>query len=358
VNLKTLLKNIPGPRTQKKLICFQVDDYGNIRQNSQATFKQMEQRGFAINNHFDHYDGLSTSNDLTALFSLFRRFRDKNGHHPLFTAFVNPQNLNFDAIIASNYTDVAYEDFDISMQKYCQPDTVNILSQGIEERLFHPEYHGRSHFHEGIFLHNLKNKDFETLWCINHACYTALHNGINKNQSYLSTYTYNDVSELQKMKSHISEGVKAFERIFGSKPLHFTAPGMLTHNHLNEYLATDGILLIDTLMIKKQYEGQQKYTTKLNWLGRKNQAGQRIIIRNCVFEPNYGFTANTCLKQIEAAFIMQKPAIISTHRVNFCGRINEVNRNKGLKELNLLLNGIIKKWPDVEFVSSSEILEK
>jgi hypothetical protein len=82
------------------------------------------------------------------------------------------------------------------------------------------------------------------------------------------------------------------------------------------------------------------------------------MVRNVVFEPTeergidwVDFT----LKQIENAFRWDKPAIISSHRVNFCGHIDKKNREKGLKSLESLLQEIVKKWPDVEFMSADEL---
>lgn len=63
------------------------------------------------------------------------------------------------------------------------------------------------------------------------------------------------------------------------------------------------------------------------------------------------------MKQIDAAFRWDKPANISTHRVNFSGGIDPLNRNFGLSELKKLLKAIVRKWPDVEFISSGDALE-
>ena len=64
---------------------------------------------------------------------------------------------------------------------------------------------------------------------------------------------------------------------------------------------------------------------------------------------------NCCLKEIELAFRWFHPAIISSHRVNFIGSLNPQNRDRGLLLLSQLLNAIVKKWPDVEFMSSDEL---
>ena len=355
--IKTYLKNIPGFRTKEKIIIFAVDDYGNIRQNNRKTLDEMEKSCFSIQNHFDRYDGLSTSDDLTALFDILSKYKDSEGNNPIFTVFSNPQNINFYKVKESGYKKIFYEDFTESIKKYCQDDTLTIWKQGLDNGYLQPEYHGRTHFHEGMFLKNLENNEKQTIWCIDNNCYTGITAIGNANQSYLSPYTYNDLAELTLMKGHLEKGIEAFERIFHRKPLHFTAPGNLTHEILEKSLADNGIKFIDTLMVKRQHEGNQKYSTKINWLGKKNEKDQIFILRNCVFEPKYGFDSTKCLKQICAAFVLNKPAIISTHRVNFCGRINEENRKSGLEELENLIKKVIKKYPDVKFCSIGDLAE-
>ena len=83
-------------------------------------------------------------------------------------------------------------------------------------------------------------------------------------------------------------------------------------------------------------------------------------VRNVVFEPTneIGFDwVNYSLKQVEAAFRWNRPSIISSHRVNFCGHIDPKNRETGINALKKLLKKIVKKWPDVEFMSSVELGE-
>jgi len=54
--------------------------------------------------------------------------------------------------------------------------------------------------------------------------------------------------------------------------------------------------------------------------------------RNCVLEPfaNDGRDALMCLEFIDAAIRWNKPAIISSHRVNYLGGIDNSNQDLGL----------------------------
>jgi hypothetical protein len=64
---------------------------------------------------------------------------------------------------------------------------------------------------------------------------------------------------------------------------------------------------------------------------------------------------DSCLAQIQTAFLFSKPAVICSHRINFIGFINEKNRVRGLQDLDNLLKKIVKKWPDVIFISTDQL---
>ena len=61
------------------------------------------------------------------------------------------------------------------------------------------------------------------------------------------------------------------------------------------------------------------------------------------------------MKEIEIAFRWNKPAVISSHRVNYIGYLHPENRERSLKQLSELLSRMLKKWPDIEFMTSSEL---
>jgi hypothetical protein len=123
-------------------------------------------------------------------------------------------------------------------------------------------------------------------------------------------------------------------------------------------LLESGIKFIDTGLIKKHKLDKGEFKRSFNYTGKKNPLGQIFFVRNVVFEPteNKGFQwVDYTLKQIEAAFRWNRPAIVSSHRVNFSGHIDPKNREKGLSALKELLNQIVKRWPDVEFLSTAEL---
>ena len=61
------------------------------------------------------------------------------------------------------------------------------------------------------------------------------------------------------------------------------------------------------------------------------------------------------MNDIKVAFLLHKPAIISSHRVNYIGSLKESNRKNGLTQLSILLKSILKNWPDVQFMTTIEL---
>ena len=93
--------------------------------------------------------------------------------------------------------------------------------------------------------------------------------------------------------------------------------------------------------------------------GEKNDQDQLFGVRNVRFEPveDPGFNwVAAAVGQIREAFRFRTPAIVSTHRLNYVGGLDLANRDRNLKMLDRLLAEIRGRWPDVEFISSDELL--
>ena len=62
-----------------------------------------------------------------------------------------------------------------------------------------------------------------------------------------------------------------------------------------------------------------------------------------------------CLQAIESAFRWKQPAVLSSHRVNYIGRMVPANGAAGVRILDQLLGEVLRRWPDVRFVSSDQL---
>jgi hypothetical protein len=161
------------------------------------------------------------------------------------------------------------------------------------------------------------------------------------------------------LKRAIIEGSSVFKDIFGYIPNAFVPGNGIFHPDFEESVTLAGIRFLNVSHLTPIPGNEGKLKHKYYTSGGMNAAGLTYYIRNCAFEPTdveYKGIDHT-MKQIAAAFRWNKPGIISTHRVNFVGEICQANRDKGLKELKMLLDGVVKKWPDVEFLSAGDALE-
>jgi hypothetical protein len=164
--------------------------------------------------------------------------------------------------------------------------------------------------------------------------------------------------------SILSDGIDIFKELFGFAPVSFIANCYIWHSSIEENLFTEGIRHIQG--IPYQYSpflsksGEKSYKRVFHYQGEKNRIGQTYFVRNVFFEPsiyNKIDSVNETMKRIEIAFRYGKPAVISTHRLNYIGSINERNQIDNLKSLKCLLSSIVRKWPDVQFIPTNKLLD-
>ena len=358
--LASNLKNIVGWTTNRKIIVFSVDDYGNIRIASQKARINLGKSGFSIDsNRFERYDGLENANDLTALFDALNSVKDKNGRSAVFTPFANCANIDFEAVKKNNYDKYRYELLPITLDKLeGYNGTWNLWREGINHKLFIPQFHGREHLNIKLFNELISKKDTHLLACLENECFTGLPLNYSKLVPFNEAYSFHSFEENVELSEILTEGLYEFEKVFGYRAENFNAPGAYEHSILEKTMSTNGIKFIDSIVVKKEHQGNGIYENKFRYMGKQNKYNQRYLIRNCVFEPNLVNSKDSiarCLKEIETAFFWKKPAIIGSHRVNFTGIIEEKNRKLGINALTELLKEIVKKWPDIEFMAANEL---
>jgi hypothetical protein len=154
----------------------------------------------------------------------------------------------------------------------------------------------------------------------------------------------------------IVEGTELFEKQFGFKSLSAIAPNYCWTDHVEEVWSRNGVCYIQGGIFQ---DNRTSVSPKrcCHYLGEPNRYDQHYMIRNCAFEPasEKKDWVGSCLKEIARAFSFHKPAVICSHRVNFIGAIDPDHRSNSLRQLSGLLNNIVRRWPDVCFMSSDEL---
>jgi hypothetical protein len=178
-----------------------------------------------------------------------------------------------------------------------------------------------------------------------------------KRQSYMASFDLDSMDETIYHQAVIEDGLRIFEQVFEIKPHSFIAPNYVWHRAVEAILARNGIRYLQGINKQFQPTGHGRNVVR-HTLGQKNSCGQIHLLRNCAFEPSSMPTKNhaaSALNDISLAFKWHKPAIISSHRVNFMGSLREENRSKNLVQFKTLLSDIVKLWPDAEFMDTVEL---
>jgi hypothetical protein len=361
--IKGNLKNIIGWKTRRRIVVFSIDDYGNVRIGSREALSNLEKAGLRLG-RFDQIDALETRQDLEGMLETLASVKDMNGNHAVLTPFAVPCNIDYEKMAEDKYQVYYYEMLPKTFEKLAVKDpgeyggAWKLWQEGIERGLLVPQFHGREHFNMKIFEEKLAKKDPELIASLKNNSNPGLNNMNYETIQYTAAFEFWDFADNERFKEIIVDGLNAFEAVFGYRSIHFNAPCGSQHHVIHETLRKNGIKYIDNPLVKKEHQGFGKYKTILNYTGKEDEDGLIYQVRNVVFEPTlYGGTnwVNYAMQQIATAFRWNRPAIISSHRANFCGHIEPGNRKQGLIYMKELLKRIKDKWPDVEFMSANQL---
>lgn len=361
-NMKNHLKNISGWRTNRKLVVFSVDDYGNVRLASKSAFENLENSGIPFISRFDRLDTLETKTDLEKLFNVLTSVKDQHGKSAIFTPYALPCNIDFEAMAENGFKEYSYELLPQTYEKLALKDskaykgTWKLWKEGIEQGLLKPQFHGREHFNLNMFEDLLQKGNKNLLMVLKQFSHVSIPEHDNYSQSWTAAYSFQNIEETKNYLDNVADGLKCFREVYGYSSTIFTPPAQQFPLHLEKELLNLGLNYIDRPRSLRRHLGGGKFQLEKHKLG----GGDKIkkIVRNVVFEPtdDRGFNwVDYTFKQVEAAFVMKKPANISSHRVNYSGHIDIKNRELGLSTLKNLLCRIVKRWPEVEFISADEL---
>jgi len=357
------LNNYRGWRTSRKIVVIESDDWGSVCMPSPEIHEKLIQTKYRIDLcPYATYDSLASEEDLQMLFSALSDYRDRNGNNPVITANTVMTNPDFLKIKDSGFTGYYYELFTDTLKKYPQHSgSFKLWKQGMESRLFYPQFHGREHVNINAWLAAIQDEGSAYQSVFKHnVCWLGPAQNEGNKIDVRASYDTNQTEEIENQKQVLHEGLKIFNSLLGYISKSFIAPNFIYHSDLEPILYEAGVRYIQGMKYQKlPLMGNDKRKMIRHYQGERNGLGQYYLVRNCVFEPSQypeqHDNVGECLKGIRNAFFWKKPAIITAHRLNFIGFIHPENRERNLKQFRELLGTILKKWPDVEFMTSVEL---
>ncbi|MGI6339929.1 MAG: hypothetical protein ACOXZV_11235 [Bacteroidales bacterium] len=363
MNIRRNIAAIPGWNTGRKLVIFESDDWGSIRMPSVETYKSLQAAGIDLTSDegvlFNRYDSLATTADLAGLFEVLASVKDSVNRPAVFTPVAVVANPDFRKIKESAYTAYYFEPFTDTLLKNsgCE-GSFDLWQEGIRRRLFVPQFHGREHLNVKVWMKALNNGNRMSRIGFDH-CFWGMSTAHEPDigLEFQAAFDFSDPADIVYQAEILDTGLLLFKNIFDYQASYFAPPNGPLSSRLESKLADNGIKYLFMPRIQLEPLGQGKVKKRLHWLGKRNTSGLRIITRNCFFEPVIQGTdwVDKCLSDISIAFRWHKPAIISTHRVNYIGALDPDNRENGLSKLYELLRRIMKNWPDAEFITTDEL---
>jgi hypothetical protein len=296
------------------------------------------------------------------LFDVLSSFTDQNGNHPVITANCVLANPDFDKIKESGFAEYHYELFTDTLQRYPNhSSSFDLWKEGMEKGLFLPQFHGREHLNVKRWMEALKRNMPVTRLAFDMKIFgisTTVSTEIQR--SYLAAFDTDGESDEFQFQEILGEGVNLFEEVFNYHPESFIAPNYIWSPRVEKMLSFLNVRYLKGLrkQIIPDHSSKTGHQMKSHYTGQSNRDQQIYIVRNSFFEPSLDTDNNSvlsCLAQIQNSFFWRKPAVISTHRVNFIGSIYPLNRERGLTRLKELLSGIHQRWPDAEFMTSDQL---
>lgn len=355
--------NLRGPRLGRKIVVFESDDWGNIRMPNKAMQDELVAKGFPFEKrHYERVDSIAREDDLEALFSLLNRFQDRNGRHPVITAMTVMANPDFDKIRESDFTKYAYRCLKDVLQDYSRGanSLFGLWQEGIKEKVFFPQFHGREHINVCQWMRDLRTKDNDNRLAFDLGIPGFFERSCpDRGNIYAKALKVYEPEDIEFVKRSIEEGLDLFESTFGYQSKSFMAPSYTWNDEVEKSLHKKGVKFIQTVYYQNCSTCDNGNEVRHHYFGQKNKLEQYYLLRNCSFEPsqqNYSQdVVDNCLNEIAIAFRLGKPATISVHRLNFIGAIHKENREKSLALMECLLTKTMERWPDVEFMNSVEL---
>jgi hypothetical protein len=306
------------------------------------------------------YDCLESDQDLDTLGAELNSFSDSRGQPLKFTANYNVANPDFDRMRKDGFGKYHFELFTDSMKRYHRSsDPEKKIKQLVDSNIWCPQSHGREHINVSRWLSALKIPNSEVraaadadVYGVSRQCAPSL------SASILAAFDSDSAAEVVQHEETLRSGLEIFRQIFGFSSASFIAPNYIFPERLLATLADQGVLGVQGLHLSRGpvYPSE---SLRIRRTGDFEHHGLLKLVRNVQFEPSLNprtDIVDNALRAVEKAFNRNKPAIICSHRINYMGGVDPSNRERGVASLRTLIKRTQARWPEVEFVSSPELI--
>lgn len=356
--LQIVYSTLFDKRINRHIIVFESDDWGSIRISSKENWFLMKNLGYKMDKRpYERYDILESDEDVKSLSNVLYSFHDSKGNPPVFTLNYLSANPDFEKIKKSNFKSYYFEPIAYTYNRYNNSQNViQLVKNGIAKGIFNVQFHGREHFNVLQWMKSLQQGDIDSMTAFKyHMCGIFPKDKPNLGNKYLIGLKTYSQEEEDYVNQSLSEGLRMFKALWGKEATSFIAPCYTWSDNIEKTLNKYNIKIIQSGRIQHCSE---KSSERYIYTGKRNCFGQIYTVRNCQFEPSTSQRndeINSCLQEITKAFKNNNIAIISSHRINYVGGIDEHRRDINLEMLHELITRILTIYPDAEFCSNEQL---
>ena len=287
--LKKNIINIPGWKTNRKIIVIESDDWGMIRTSSIIAQKQLIKKGYKVSLcPYNTNDRLESDEDIEALGEVLLSVKDSLGNPAKFTINNVVANPDFKKIKDDAFKNYYYQSFKETLKN--QQDSLNVIKlfkEGISHGIFQPQLHGREHINIRLWLQRLQQGDSKAIDAFQHKMFTVHHSGsISGRRHNLDAFGNDTLKGINfDYDKIIKEAQQIFTNTWGFKSKSFIAPCYVWHPLLEKVLDSEGVKYIQGTHVQRipidntSFQIKKKY----HYTGQQNELGQLYMIRNCFF---------------------------------------------------------------------------
>lgn len=362
--LATLLCNLRGWRTSRKFIIFESDDWGAVRMSGPKAWRKLVDAGIRVDrSRYDSLDCLETTEDFEQLMNVLSQHRDTSGRSPVFTLNTIMGNPDFNAIENDRFEQFHHQELFDSYRHYHDEDLEPTWRRSMAEGLIRPQFHGREHLNVPLWMRDLQSDHQETRFAFSQCFYgLTTQTSSSRQVNYLAAFWPESSADLESGRNRLIEGLALFQATFGFGSKTFIPCNYVFPEELEPVLSTRGVGLVQGQrgQLVPTFDGSGRKIRR-SFTGQRSPMGLLYSVRNVMFEPFESESTDwvaLALHQIAQSFTLRKPAVISSHRVNYVAGMSERHRNRSLRMLDKLLSSIRERWPDVEFISSDRLLNE
>jgi hypothetical protein len=330
-------------RISRKIVVIESDDWGLEMASNADAVEALRSRWGLLKLTRWSTDALETTEDLTRLYEVLQRYQPKFARPPVITANFITHNIDYTSPDDLRFIPIS-TGFNDGLE-----DVRDMYRAGMANGFISPELHGYCHYDLDKLRSYLETpagqESFRRRFLTGEATIAGR----------LSMFR----GELSERNSHTARGLEeaqtTFSAMFGRPANWIIPPHFILDCSVVSSLRTNQILGVQASNRLLTADGRS-YAEPLF----RSRRGLVWSSRNCRLDPHphYGWNASACLKSIKVAFEGQMPAVIDFHRVNFSGRLARSYRDTSLEQLDAVLNGVSKEWPDAEFWTSGDILNE